>query len=424
MNVYGALILLALLVDFVLHSVADVLNVRALNGALPETVESLYRGEEHERAKRYVRTVTLAGCVETSVGLLATLAFWFLGGFGWLDGVVRQSLSSELARGLAYIGALALASSALDAPFDLHRTFVIEARFGFNRTTWRTFVADRLKGLAIAALIGGPLLAGVLLLFLRTGDDAWLLCWLAVVVFSVVTQWLAPSLILPLFNKFDPMPEGVLRDGILSYARSVAFPVQNLYVIDGSRRSSKANAYFTGLGRRKRIALFDTLIARYSVAEVVAVLAHEVGHYKRRHVMKGMLLSAAHAGLALYLLDHFLARPGLYEAFFVAQPSLYAGLVGFALLYTPVEFLLSVLVNRVSRGHEFEADRYAVATAPEPSGLATALQTLSVTSLAHPNPHSFYVALNYSHPPLARRLKAIDERLHERGTAEQLRGRT
>jgi STE24 endopeptidase len=424
MNAYAVLILLALLVDFVLHSVADMLNVRALNGALPEAVEPLYRGEEHQRAKDYVRTVTLAGCVERSVGLLALLAFWFLGGFGWLDGVVRQSLSSELARGLAYIGALALAYTALDVPFDAHRTFVIEARFGFNRTTWRTFVADRLKGVVIGALIGGALLSAVLLLFLRAGGDAWLLCWLAVVVFSVVTQWLAPALILPLFNKFEPMPEGELRNSILSYARSVDFPVQNLYVIDGSRRSSKANAYFTGLGRKRRIALFDTLIARYSIAEVVAVLAHEVGHYKRRHVMKGMLLSAAHAGLALFLLDYFIGRPGLYEAFSFAQPSLYAGLVGFALLYTPVEFLLSVLVNRVSRGHEFEADRYAVATAPEPSGLATALQTLSVTSLAHPNPHSFYVALNYSHPPLARRLRAIETCLHERGAAAQLRGRS
>lgn len=423
MNAYGVFILLALLVDFVMHSVADVLNVRALNGELPKAVEPLYRGEEHERAKRYVRTVTLAGCVERSVGLLAVLAFWFLGGFGWLDALVRQSLSSELVRGLAYIGALALAYTVLDVPFDAHRTFVIEARFGFNRTTLRTFVSDRLKGLAIAALIGGPLLAGVLLLFLRVGNDAWLWCWLGVVAFSLLTEWLAPALILPLFNKFEPMPEGELRGSILSYARSVDFPVQNLYVIDGSRRSSKANAYFAGLGRRRRIALFDTLIARYSVAEVVAVLAHEVGHYKRRHVMKGMLLSAAHAGLALYLLDFFLGRPGLYEAFFLAQPSLCAGLVGFALLYTPVEFLLSVLVNRVSRGHEFEADRYAVATAPEPSGLATALQTLSVSSLAHPNPHAFYVALNYSHPPLARRLKAIDERLRERGAVEQLRGR-
>jgi len=423
MNAYGVFILLALLVDFALHSIADVLNVRSLNGALPEPVAPLYRGEEHERAKCYVRTSTLAGCAERSVRLLALVAFWCLGGFDWLDGLVRQSLSGELARGLAYIGALALAWTVLGIPFDVHRTFVIEARFGFNRTTRRTFVADRLKGLAIAALIGGPLLAGVLLLFLKAGGDAWLWCWLGVVAFSLLTEWLAPALILPLFNRFEPMPEGELRDRILSYALSVDFPVQNLYVIDGSRRSSKANAYFTGLGRKRRIALFDTLIARYSVAEVVAVLAHEVGHYKRRHVVKGMLLSAAHAGLALYLLDYFLGRPGLYEAFFLAQPSLYAGLAGFALLYTPVEFLLSVLLNRVSRGHEFEADRFAIATTPEPSGLATALQTLSVTSLAHPNPHQFYVALNYSHPPLARRLKAIDECLRDRNAAGQLRGR-
>ena len=407
MNSYALFVLVALLADYVLQCVADLFNLRALDRPLPSTVAPLYAVGEHERARRYVRTVTVAGFVERSVGLLAILSFWLLGGFSWLDVIVRQTLSGELARGLAYIGSLALAYMALGIPFDVHRTFVVESRFGFNRTTGRTFVVDRLKGLALTAAIGGPLLAGVLLLFLRMGTSAWLLCWLGVVAFSLLTQWLGPALILPLFNRFEPMPDGELRNAILAYACSVHFPVENLYIMDGSRRSSKANAYFTGLGRKKRIALFDTLISRYSVGEVVAVLAHEVGHFKRRHVVKGMLLGAAHTGLALFLLDFFLGRPGLYEAVFVTQPSLHAGLVAFALLYTPVEFLLSVLVNFVSRRQEFEADRYAIETAPEPSGLATALQTLSVTSLSHPNPAPFYVSLNYSHPPLAQRLDSI-----------------
>jgi len=234
-----------------------------------------------------------------------------------------------------------------------------------------------------------------------------------VVIFSLLTQWLGPALILPLFNRFDPMPEGELRQSIMAYAGSVRFPVQNLYVVDGSRRTSKANAYFTGIGRKRRIALFDTLISRHSVGEVVAVLAHEVGHYKRRHVVKTMLLASAHAGLALFLLDYFLGRPGLYEALSLSQPSLYGGLTAFALLYTPVESFIEVLLNWVSRRHEFEADRYALATAPQPSDLGAALRTLSVTSLAHFNPHPFYVALNYSHPPLVRRLQAIDESLRQ-----------
>jgi len=423
MNAYGIFILLALLVEYVLHCVADVLNVRALEGAPPEQVVPLYAGGEDERARRYVRTATFAGCIERSAALLAVLAFWFAGGFGWLDGIVRLCLSGEVARGLAYIGLLALAYTALGIPFDVHRTFGIEARFGFNRTTWRTFVTDRLKGLALAALIGGPLLAGVLLLFLRAGESAWLLCWVVVVAFSLVTQWLGPALILPLFNRFDPMPEGELRQGILAYASSVRFPVQNLYVVDGSRRTSKANAYFTGLGRRRRIALFDTLINRHSVGEVVAVLAHEVGHYKRRHVLQGLLLASAHAGLALFLLNYFLGRPGLYEALFYQQPSVYAGLVAFALLYTPVESFLSVLVNGISRRQEFEADRYAVSTAPQPAELGAALRTLSVTSLAHPNPHPFYVVLNYTHPPLARRLEAIEAALRGRAVGRESRVR-
>jgi len=411
MNAYGLFVLTALLADYVLHGVADVLNLRMLDQPLPGRVASMYPPEELVRAVRYVRTVTMAGCVERSTALLALLAFWFLGGFGWLDTAVRQALSGEVALGLAYIGVLALAFAALGIPFDIHRTFVIESRFGFNQTTWGTFVTDRLKGLLLAALIGGPLLAGVLLLFLRTGANAWLFCWFAVVAFSLMTQWLGPALILPMFNRFEPMPDGGLRSAILAYARLVDFPVENLYVMDGSRRSSKANAYFTGLGRKKRIALFDTLVARYTPAEVVAVLAHEVGHYKRHHVIKGMLLGIAHSGLALFLLHFLLGQPGLYAAFFLPQPSLHTGLVAFALVYTPVEFLLSLLVSLVSRRQEFEADRYAVATAPDPSGLTTALRTLSITSLSHPNPHPFYVALNYSHPPLAQRLDAIATRL-------------
>jgi len=419
MNAYGVFILLALLVQYVLQSLADVLNVRALESTLPGQVAPLYCGGEDERARRYVRTATLAGYIERSAGLLAILVVWFAGGFAWLDGLVRDCLSGEVARGLASFGALALAYTSLGIPFDIHRTFVTEARFGFNRTTWGTFVADRLKGLVLVALIGGPLLAGVLLLFLRAGNSAWLLCWAVVVIFSLVTQWLGPALILPLFNRFEPMPEGELRQGILAYAHSVRFPVQNLYVVDGSRRTSKANAYFTGLGRKRRIALFDTLISRHSVGEVVAVLAHEGGHYKRRHVLTGMLLASAPAGLVLFLLDYFLGQAGLYAAFFLPRPSLHAGLVAFALLYTPVESFLDVVVNWVSRRHEFEADRYAVDTAPQPSDLGAALRTLSVTSLAHPNPHPFYVALNYTHPPLVRRLEAIDETLRQRAAGRR-----
>jgi STE24 endopeptidase len=412
-NTYGVIILIGLLVDYALHTTSDLLNMKSLAGRVPDSVAALYGHDELLRARSYIREVTTATVFERTVMLLPVLAFWLLGGFGWLDMMVRQWFASEFAQGLAYIGLLALAYSLVGIPFQIHDTFTTEARFGFNRTTWRTFVADRMKGLVLAALIGGLLLSGVLLLFLRAGGAAWLLCWVTVVVFSLLFQWLGPALILPLFNRFEPMPQGELRDAIIRYADSISFPLQNVYLIDGSRRSSKANAYFTGLGRRRRIALFDTLVQRHTADEVVAVLAHEVGHYQLKHVTKGLVLGAVHAGIALFLLDLFLGQPGLYHAVYVDRMSLHAGLVAFGLLFTLVETVLSILSNLVSRHHEFAADRFAMDTAPAPQSLAAALKTLSVSSLSHPNPHWFHVFVNYSHPPLAQRLDAMRRHLAE-----------
>ena len=411
MNIYGVCVLIALLADYGLHTASDALNLKALNGKVPESVASLYGPEGLDRAKRYVSAVTTDAMIERSIGLVILFAFWLLGGFNWLDLVVRQVTAGEVVRGLVFLGSLALGQTLVGLPFDVHRTFVTESRFGFNRTTWQTFVADRVKGLALMAAIGGTLLSGVLWLFMQAGDSAWLLCWLIVVAFMLVVQWLGPAVILPLFNRFDPMPNGELRDAIVRYAESVGFPLQNVYLIDGSRRSSKANAFFTGIGSRRRIALFDTLVNQHSTDEIVSILAHEVGHYQLKHVVKGLLIGALHAGVAFLLLQLFLGRPGLYDAFFLSRPSLYAGFACFLLLYTPVEMVLSVIANLVSRRHEFAADRFAVDTAPSPGTLPDALKTLSVSSLAHPNSHPFHVFLNYSHPPLAQRLDAIEERL-------------
>lgn len=411
MNLYGVFMLLGLLFDYVVHTLSDVLNLRALAQQPPDSVAVLYGDQGMQRSRDYVRTATVESVFERSVSLAALLAFWLLGGFGWLDTLIRRWCESDPACGLLFFAALALGYAAMSAPFDVYHTFVTEARFGFNRTTWRTFVADRLKGAALFAFLGGLLLSGILLLFQHAGSLAWLMCWLAVVLFSLVVQWLAPALILPLFNRFTPMPDGPLRDAIVRYAQSVGFPLENVYVIDGSRRSSRANAYFTGIGRKRRIALFDTLIGQHPIDEIVAVLAHEVGHYRLRHVARGLALSAAHTGIALFLLSRLLGQPGLYEALSVAGPSLYAGFVAFGLLFVPIETLLSLVVNMVSRAHEFAADRFALDTAPSPASLSRALKTLSVVNLSHPNPHRFHVVVDYTHPPLSQRLAAIDRRL-------------
>ena len=411
MSLFTGVILLGLLFDFVLHTLSDGLNLKALKEPPPESVASLYAEEGLSRSRAYVRAATVDVLVERTVSLAVLLLFWFAGGFGWLDGVVRGLFVSDLLRGLAFIGMLGLGYAAVGLPFAVHRTFVTEARFGFNRTTWRTFVADRAKEAILLTLLGGLLLSGVLLLFQHAGGMAWLVCWLVVVAFTLIVQWLAPALILPLFNRFTPMPDGPLRDAIVRYAQSVGFPLENVYVIDGSRRSSRANAYFTGIGRKRRIALFDTLIGQHPIDEIVAVLAHEVGHYRLRHVARGLALSAAHTGIALFLLSRLLGQPGLYEALSVAGPSLYAGFVAFGLLFVPIETLLSLVVNMVSRAHEFAADRFALDTAPSPASLSRALKTLSVVNLSHPNPHRFHVVVDYTHPPLSQRLAAIDRRL-------------
>jgi STE24 endopeptidase len=247
----------------------------------------------------------------------------------------------------------------------------------------------------------------VLAFFEYAGYYAWLYCWVAVTIFSLAVQYVAPTWIMPLFNKFTPMEPGELKEAILQYARSVKFPVRNVLVMDGSKRSSKSNAFFTGFGRNKRIALFDTMIEKHSVSELVAVLAHEIGHYKKKHILQGTIISILHTGGILFLLSIFMGSPGLYEAFYMDQPSTYTGLLFFGLLYTPVELMLSIVFQVISRKNEYQADRFTAATTHEPENLANALKKLTVDHLSNLTPHPFYVFLNYSHPPLLQRVEAL-----------------
>ena len=407
LNVYGIIIIAALLLDYVVNLLADVLNLRALRPELPRAFQEVYDAEAYRTSQQYTRVQTQFGWVTSTVHLVAILGFWLAGGFHHLDQVVRSWGLGPVWSGLAYIGILLLGRAVLSLPLRVYATFVIEQRFGLNRTTLRTFVTDIAKGLGLAIVLGGPLLAGVLAFFTYAGVYAWLYCWLATVAFLLAVQFLAPTWILPLFNTFRPLQPGALRDRLMAYARGVHFPLEDVFVMDGSRRSSKSNAFFTGFGKHKRIALFDTLITQLTAAELVAVLAHEIGHYKHKHVLKGTLLSIAHTGVMFFLLSVFLNHAGLFQAFFIEQPSVYAGLVFFSLLYTPVELMLSLVLHVVSRKHEYDADRYAVRTTESPAAMAQALQKLSVHNLSNLTPHPFYVFLNYSHPPVLERIQTI-----------------
>ena len=310
MNTFAIVILVALVGEYLLHLVSGALNMRAFSPSLPAEFAGVFDDDKYARAQRYTATRTRFGLIRGAFDLAVVLVFWFAGGFAWLDTLLRGLGHGPVVTGLLYIGALGLASILLGLPFRAYSTFVIEARYGFNRTTVGTFVADTLKSLVLAALLGGALLAVILAFFEWAGPLAWLWCWIAATVFMLAVQFIAPTWIMPLFNKFTPLDSGDLHDAILEYARKARFPLRGLFVVDGSRRSSKANAFFTGFGKNKRIGLFDTLVDEYTVPELVAVVAHEVGHYKKRHIWQRMALSIGHLGAMLWILSLFLGRRG------------------------------------------------------------------------------------------------------------------
>lgn len=407
MNVYTVIILSALILDFVLNIAADLLNLKTLSGELPEEFKSVYDSEDYRRSQDYTRVNTRFGLILSSFNLCVILLFWFAGGFHYLDSIVRGWHMNPILTGLAYIGILILLRALLSLPFSIYSTFVIEERFGFNKTTPATFISDLLKGLALSLVLGGPLLAGLLTFFQYAGVFAWLYCWLVTTLFMLFIQFIAPTWILPIFNKFNPLERGKLRDSIMAYARSVHFSVADVFVIDGSRRSSKSNAYFTGFGKNKRIALYDTLVERHTIPELIAILAHEIGHYKKKHIIQGIIISILHMGVMFFLLSIFISHEGLFKAFFMDQISIYAGFIFFGMLYTPIEFVFSIFMNMLSRYNEFQADRFASKTVEKPETMVNALKNLSVHNLTNLRPHAFYVFLNYSHPPVLKRIEAI-----------------
>ena len=407
MNPFLIIILSAILLEFVINLVANLLNLKALKLEVPAALKGIYKPDEYRNSQQYTSTVTRFAFVTSSFRLALLLAFWFGGGFNYLDQIIRSWGFAPIANGLLYVGILLFAYSLVTLPFNIYETFVIEERFGFNRTTPIIFIKDILKGLALALILGAPLLAIVLALFEYAGHYAWLYCWVAITIFSLAVQYVAPTWIMPLFNKFAPMEPGELKEAILQYARSVKFPVRNVLVMDGSKRSSKSNAFFTGFGHNKRIALFDTMIEKHSMSELVAVLAHEIGHYKKKHILQGTIISILHTGVILFLLSIFMGNPGLYEAFYMEQPSIYTGLLFFGLLYTPAEMILSIVLQVISRKNEYQADRFAAATIDEPENLVNALKKLSADRLSNLTPHPFYVFLNYSHPPLLQRVEEL-----------------
>lgn len=408
MNFIAVIILCAVAADFLLHFTADILNLRRVNNWLPEQFAGLYDESRYADSQRYLRVNTRFEWLAAGMNLILFLLLWFGRGFPLIDQWVRSISDSPVFRGLLYIGILFLLKSVVSLPFSIYSTFCIEERFGFNKTTWKLFLSDRLKQLVLAVCIGGSLLAGVLAFFEYAGPHAWLYCWGVVIVFMIVMQYAVPTWIMPLFNKFKPLESGELKSAILAYANSIDFPLKKIFIMDGSKRSKKSNAFFTGFGRHKRIVLYDTLVKNHTTDELVAVLAHEMGHYKKKHVLWMLLIGIGQTGIMLYLLSFFISSPMLFEAFFMETPSVYAGLVFFGFLFAPIEFFMGIAMQYFSRKNEFEADRFAVETTRRPASFSHALKKLAVHNLSNLTPHPMYVMLNYSHPPILKRLEKVE----------------
>jgi STE24 endopeptidase len=392
MNIIAIIILFAIFIDLILNGLADYFNLKMLHKDLPDSFRGIYEPDRYRQSQDYLRTNTRFGWVTSALNIILILIFWFGKGFPLLDQWVRSWNQGPIVTGLMYIGIL----------------IVIEERFGFNKTTWSTFVKDKIKGLILALLLGGPLLAAVLAFFEHTGPNAWWYCWIAVTLYSLVVQFVAPTWIMPLFNKFTPLDEGELKDAIMTYARSIKFPLENVFVMDGSRRSSKSNAFFTGFGRHKRIVLFDTLIKQHKASELVAVLAHEMGHYKKKHILSMLVMGIMQTGIMFFLLSVFISHQGLFDAFYMTRPSVYAGMIFFAMLYSPIGFFVGLFIQMLSRKNEYQADRFSVETTKDGRSMVFALKKLSAHNLSNLYPHPFYVFLNYSHPPVLERIKSIE----------------
>lgn len=410
-NFMTVVIMVGLFALWKLELAATLLNLRAFPSRVPGELEGVMTAEQLDRAHEYHRVNARFDILRDTISLAVLLVFWTVGGFQWLDTLSRSIAPGPLVAGLVFLTLLMLGQSLLSLPFAWIETFRIEEKFGFNRSTPATFWIDRIKGLLLAAILGLPLLAGILWIFTHV-DHAWLWAWLLVTGYQLVVTYIAPTWIMPLFNKFTPMPDGPLKDDIEKLGRECGFPLAEVHVMDGSKRSTKANAFFTGFGKNKKIALFDTLIDKSTRPELLGILAHEIGHFRCGHIRQRLVVGIIQMAVIFYLLGLAVAPDGafarlLFDAFGVREISPHVGLVLFSILLEPVGKALGALANAWSRRHEFEADAYAAKATGDPAPLADALRKLSADHLSHPAPSRLRVILDYSHPPLLQRLVAL-----------------
>ena len=392
--------------SYVFEQVLDYLNLNAQRKDLPEDIAAFYDREKYYKSLNYHRERTKFGFITAAFSFNLSLLMLVFAGFGMLDTFLRHYLNNEIALALTFFAILILASDILTLPFQWYSTFVIEEKFGFNKTTLKTFIVDKLKGYALGALIGGLLVSVLIYLIQQIGPAFWIWFGVMAAAFVLFINMFYTSLIVPLFNTLTPLPGGELKTSIESFARKINFPLDNIFVMDGSKRSAKANAFFSGIGKKKKIVLYDTLIANHTTEELVAVLAHEVGHFKKKHIVWSYLLSVIQIFFTLFILSLMVFNKDLSIALGGTQQAIHLNLLAFGILFSPISGITGLLMSLYSRKNEFEADAYARQTYSG-KALADALKKLSVDSLSNLYPHPVYVFFHYSHPPLLKRLKAI-----------------
>ena len=407
MNPYLIIIIAILAARYLTELITDVLNIRNLTETLPTEFQGWYDADKYKTSQNYLRENTRFNTVGDSFHALIALVFLLAGGFNVIDQMARSFERGPIPTGLIFTGILVLALNILNLPFSIYHTFVIEEKYGFNKTTPTTFIMDIVKSIMLTILIGGIALAAILWFFEKTGDRAWMFCWLAVVLFQVFLLFIAPYVIMPLFNKFVPLDNGDLRTAIEGYARSQQFKMKGVFKMDGSKRSSKTNAFFTGFGKSRRIVLFDTLIEKHTIPELVSIVGHEMGHYKKQHILQAIMRSIITTGFMFFLLSLFIRNRQLFDAFRMEHLSIYASLFFFGFLYTPIAMVISIIENVISRKQEYEADAYAVETCHNAESMITGLKKLSVVNLSNLTPHPVKVFFDYSHPPVLQRIQVM-----------------
>lgn len=400
------IIIAILIIDFAIDKIISYLNAKHFDDKIPNELADVYNEKEYFQSQAYKKENYRFSLLRSGFTMMLTLFFFIFEGFAWVDNVARSFSTDEITVALIFFGIIMIGSEILSIPFSYYHTFIIEEKYGFNKTSKRLFIVDKLKGLLLSATIGGGVLAIIIWFYQMTGDYFWAYTWLFIGVFTIFVTMFYSSLIVPLFNKQSPLEEGELKDAIFAFSKKTGFTVNNIYVIDGSKRSTKANAYFSGFGGRKRIVLYDTLINDLDTEEIVAVLAHEIGHYKKKHVLINMALSLLVTGITLYIFSLFIDNALLSKALSVDIPSFHIGLITFGILYSPISEVTGIFMNMISRKFEYQADDFAK-NQYNGSSLVSSLKKLSKNSLSNLTPHRANVFIHYSHPTLLQRVRNL-----------------